>query len=46
MIHLQASERDKAPPSLSFGWQRANLLGGFFNGVFLLALGVSIFVNG
>jgi len=45
MIHLQASERDKAPPSLSFGWQRANLLGGFFNGVFLLALGVSIFLQ-
>ncbi|KAK3669712.1 hypothetical protein LTR78_010395 [Recurvomyces mirabilis] len=40
-----ASERDQAPPELSFGWQRATLLGGFFNGVFLLALGVSIFLQ-
>lgn len=30
---------------LSFGWQRASLLGSFFNGVFLLALGVSIFLQ-
>jgi len=40
-----AAERDDAPPSLSFGWQRATLLGAFFNGVFLLALGVSIFLQ-
>ncbi|KEQ57722.1 zinc transporter 1 [Aureobasidium melanogenum CBS 110374] len=45
LVAFKASERDKAPPSLSFGWQRANLLGGFFNGVFLLALGVSIFLQ-
>lgn len=30
--------------SLSFGWQRAQLLGSFFNGVFQLALGFSIFL--
>lgn len=30
---------------MSFGWQRARLLGAFFNGVFLLALGVSIFLQ-
>ncbi|TID26772.1 cation efflux protein [Venturia nashicola] len=28
--------------SLSFGWQRATLLGSFFNGVFQIALGFSI----
>lgn len=44
-IIVQASERDHAPPELSFGWQRATLLGAFFNGVFLLALGVSIFLQ-
>ena len=45
LVALKASERDHAPPALSFGWQRATLLGGFFNGVFLLALGVSIFLQ-
>ncbi|KUI56832.1 Zinc/cadmium resistance protein [Cytospora mali] len=39
------SERAKSPRDLSFGWQRANLLGAFFNGVFLLALGISIFLQ-
>ncbi|CAD0026175.1 unnamed protein product, partial [Aureobasidium pullulans] len=36
---------DKIPQALSYGWQRAQLLGAFFNGVFLLALGVSIFLQ-
>lgn len=45
LVALKASERDHAPPALSFGWQRATLLGAFFNGVFLLALGVSIFLQ-
>ncbi|ROW09589.1 hypothetical protein VMCG_02532 [Cytospora schulzeri] len=39
------SERAKSPQDLSFGWQRASLLGAFFNGVFLLALGISIFLQ-
>lgn len=30
---------------LSFGWQRAQLLGAFFNGVFLFGLGISIFLQ-
>ncbi|EIN11832.1 cation efflux protein [Punctularia strigosozonata HHB-11173 SS5] len=34
-----------APQGFTFGWQRAELLGGFFNGVFLLALGVSILLQ-
>ncbi|KAK3379879.1 cation efflux family protein [Lasiosphaeria ovina] len=39
------SERSVSPQDLSFGWQRARLLGAFFNGVFLLALGISIFLQ-
>ncbi|KAK0722187.1 cation efflux family-domain-containing protein [Lasiosphaeria miniovina] len=39
------SERSESPQDLSFGWQRARLLGAFFNGVFLLALGISIFLQ-
>ncbi|RFU31609.1 hypothetical protein B7463_g4749, partial [Scytalidium lignicola] len=39
------SQRPHSPKDLSFGWQRAQLLGAFFNGVFLLALGVSIFLQ-
>lgn len=39
------SAKKDSPQDLSFGWQRARLLGAFFNGVFLLALGVSIFLQ-
>ncbi|KAK8134434.1 hypothetical protein PG984_006446 [Apiospora sp. TS-2023a] len=42
---FKVSEKEEFSPSLSFGWQRASLLGAFFNGVFLLALGVSIFLQ-
>ncbi|KFX99734.1 hypothetical protein V490_01681 [Pseudogymnoascus sp. VKM F-3557] len=45
IVALAAIRRDKTPKELSFGWQRAQLLGAFFNGVFLLALGVSIFLQ-
>ena len=45
LIRLQISERSESPQDLSFGWQRAQLLGAFFNGVFLLALGISIFLQ-
>ncbi|POR36241.1 Zinc/cadmium resistance protein [Tolypocladium paradoxum] len=42
----QISERPQPPPKeYTFGWQRATLLGAFFNGVFLLALAVSILVQ-
>ncbi|KAM7206821.1 cation efflux family protein [Naviculisporaceae sp. PSN 640] len=37
------SERKESPQWLTYGWQRAQTLGAFFNGVFLLALGMSIF---
>ncbi|KAL9029203.1 MAG: hypothetical protein Q9196_002524 [Gyalolechia fulgens] len=39
------SERAESPNSLSFGWQRSQLLGAFFNGVFLVALGLTIFLQ-
>ncbi|RYN16667.1 hypothetical protein AA0119_g13176 [Alternaria tenuissima] len=42
LVALLISERDSSPQALSFGWQRAQLLGSFFNGVFLLALGVGL----
>lgn len=44
-VALKVSERRDAPKVLPFGWQRATLLGAFFNGVFLLGLGVSIFLQ-
>ncbi|GME33782.1 putative cation diffusion facilitator 1 protein [Neofusicoccum parvum] len=40
-----ATERGVSPQGFSFGWARAQLLGAFFNGVFLLALGLSIFLQ-
>ncbi|KOC08198.1 cation diffusion facilitator family metal ion transporter [Aspergillus flavus] len=42
---VKISSKKESPKDLSFGWQRARLLGAFFNGVFLLALGVSIFLQ-
>ncbi|KAI1109712.1 cation efflux protein [Nemania sp. NC0429] len=42
---ILVSERAKSPQDFSFGWARAQLLGAFFNGVFLLALGLSIFLQ-
>ncbi|KAH8197997.1 hypothetical protein TruAng_007822 [Truncatella angustata] len=42
---ILVTQRDTSPKAFSFGWARASLLGAFFNGVFLLALGVSIFLQ-
>ncbi|KAL1991082.1 hypothetical protein VTN49DRAFT_5586 [Thermomyces lanuginosus] len=43
LIALRISRSDSpSPKNLSFGWQRAEVLGSFFNGVFLLALGIGI----
>jgi solute carrier family 30 (zinc transporter), member 1 len=44
-VAILISESGRANKELTFGWQRAQLLGAFFNGVFLLALGVSIFLQ-
>lgn len=41
----QVSEKDNPPKSLTFGWQRSQLLGAFFNGALLFALGISIFLQ-
>ncbi|KAF3387427.1 Zinc/cadmium resistance protein [Penicillium rolfsii] len=39
------SEKGHSPQDLSFGWQRAQLLGAFSNGILLFALGISIFLQ-
>ncbi|ESU16384.1 hypothetical protein SNK03_009575 [Fusarium graminearum] len=46
LVALVLQDRSKpAPQESTYGWQRATILGAFFNGVFLLALGVSILVQ-
>ncbi|KAJ5791463.1 uncharacterized protein N7518_008474 [Penicillium psychrosexuale] len=45
LVALKKSERSDSPKELTFGWQRAQLLGAFFNGVLLLGLGISIFLQ-
>ncbi|KAL8777165.1 MAG: hypothetical protein Q9213_007980 [Squamulea squamosa] len=45
LVALKMSEREDSPNNFSFGWQRIQLLGAFFNGVFLVALGLSIFLQ-
>ncbi|KAI4237716.1 MAG: hypothetical protein LQ349_001643 [Xanthoria aureola] len=45
LVALKISEREDSPSSFSFGWQRIQILGAFFNGVFLVALGLSIFLQ-
>lgn len=42
LVAVHVTESKSSPQSLSFGWARAQLLGAFFNGAFLLALGLSI----
>ncbi|KAL2810875.1 cation efflux protein [Aspergillus granulosus] len=42
---LKVSTSDSSPQELSFGWQRAQVLGAFFNGSLLFALGISIFLQ-
>jgi zinc transporter 1 len=45
LVAVQVTERKKSPQDLTFGWTRAQLLGAFFNGAFLLALGLSILMQ-
>ncbi|WQF86032.1 Putative cation efflux protein [Colletotrichum destructivum] len=45
LLAVTLSDRKSSPETLTFGWRRAQVLGAFFNGVFLLALGVSIFLQ-
>ena len=42
LFFIQIEQHGQPPQAFSFGWQRSQILGAFFNGVFLLALGVSI----
>ncbi|KAI4842703.1 hypothetical protein E4T44_07159 [Aureobasidium sp. EXF-8845] len=45
LIAAKLSDRKDAPASLTFGWERAKILGAFFNGSFLIALGLSILLQ-
>ncbi|TQS36816.1 hypothetical protein Golomagni_02725 [Golovinomyces magnicellulatus] len=42
---MEVSKKNKITEEMSFGWHRAQILGAFFNGVFLLALSVSTFLQ-
>ncbi|OQE31499.1 hypothetical protein PENSTE_c001G01595 [Penicillium steckii] len=39
------AEKHSPPKALTFGWQRVQLLGAFFNGVLLFGLGISVFLQ-
>ncbi|KAJ5750111.1 cation efflux protein [Penicillium manginii] len=45
LVAALVAEKRTPPKSLTFGWQRAQLLGAFFNGVLLFGLGISIFLQ-
>ncbi|KAF2646216.1 cation efflux system protein czcD [Massarina eburnea CBS 473.64] len=45
LIAVHKQESKTSPADLSYGWSRASLLGAFFNGAFLVALGLSIFLQ-
>jgi zinc transporter 1 len=45
LVAVQVTEWKESPQDLTFGWTRAQLLGAFFNGAFLLALGLSILLQ-
>ncbi|KAI5862002.1 cation efflux protein [Durotheca rogersii] len=45
LVAIVISESAQSPKAFSFGWARAQLLGAFFNGVFLFALGISILLQ-
>ncbi|KAG0249663.1 hypothetical protein BG011_009041 [Mortierella polycephala] len=42
---IRLAAKTKWEPTLSYGWQRAELLGALYNGIFLLALCFSIFLD-
>ncbi|KAJ5368475.1 cation efflux protein [Penicillium cataractarum] len=45
LVAAIVAERTEAPKALTFGWQRIQLLGAFFNGVLLFGLGISVFLQ-
>jgi len=42
---IKLAARQTTSPKYSYGWQRAEILGALINGVFLLALCLSIFLE-
>lgn len=42
---FQVEKKHTPPSSFTFGWQRSQLLGAFFNGVLLFSLGISTFLQ-
>src|SRR5579859_4675798 len=42
---IKLAARQTTSPKYSYGWQRAEILGAWINGVFLLALCLSIFME-
>ncbi|GES58037.1 metal ion resistance protein/transporter [Aspergillus terreus] len=38
-------QKSSPPQALTFGWQRSQLVGAFFNGVLLFGLGISVFLQ-
>jgi solute carrier family 30 (zinc transporter), member 1 len=42
---IKLAKKQTTSPKYSYGWQRAEILGALINGVFLLALCLSIFLE-
>ncbi|KAE8422834.1 cation efflux protein [Aspergillus pseudocaelatus] len=45
LVAAIVAEKHNPPKSFTYGWQRAQLLGAFFNGVLLFGLGISVFLQ-
>ncbi|OJJ07556.1 hypothetical protein ASPVEDRAFT_142590 [Aspergillus versicolor CBS 583.65] len=45
LVAAVVETKNTPPQSLTFGWQRSQLVGAFFNGVLLFGLGISIFLQ-
>ncbi|KAL2267691.1 hypothetical protein VTJ83DRAFT_4968 [Remersonia thermophila] len=45
LVSICMAEKTEFRQDFSYGWQRARILGAFFNGAFLLALGFGIMLN-
>ncbi|KAA8645030.1 cation diffusion facilitator family transporter [Aspergillus tanneri] len=45
LVAAIVEQRPSPPQALTFGWQRSQLVGAFFNGVLLFGLGISIFLQ-
>ncbi|KAH8429389.1 cation diffusion facilitator family transporter [Aspergillus melleus] len=45
LIAVVVANKRTPPKALTYGWQRAELLGAFFNGVLLFGLGISVFLQ-